>query len=194
MSLRRRRTGDPLIRRVRLDQPTPLGYLWAPFPNHMKAAAASLLPFAVLFFVVQSPSEAFITLATGGLLVTPIVILAYCAAWAVMSYGVTHVLRHNTSAGTHFAAYALVGAAVLTALAFLLVSAWTLPRGLAVWSHGGFVPLMTWAPALGAVGSAIGRLALRWELDWFADVEADPGAGALRFETRKRDKDDWEQL
>ncbi|WP_084105668.1 hypothetical protein [Demequina sp. NBRC 110056] len=171
-------------------------HLYAPYWGHVKAGLASLVPFVILYFVVQPLDEAMGSLGAGGYTVAPVLIVVYACGWAAGSVALLHLLRFSQSRLRHFLTWALAGAVALTAL---LAGILTLVRlgveGTAdVWNVSSFGTVMLTAPLLGAAGAALGRWALAPSIQWHRWLEREPLPDALVFVEGKHDKDDFERM
>lgn len=202
----------PKPMRERVKEGTPGAELWAPFGEHMKAAVISAIPFLVILIIANGagvPGDANIVerlitglnltgllFATGGLLIGPGILLAYCALWSLMSRRVLRLLRHRDDLAPHLIGYALAGAAGLFVAAMVLLTIGRLINGdgLNIVSAPTFRGLAIGSPFLGAAGAVLGLFALRRSIGWYVLRERPPLPDVFRFVDRKRDKDDFERM
>jgi hypothetical protein len=177
--------------RVPVEIGTPGAYLWAPFSEHMKAGVVSLVPMALLNVVaVAGYAEGHPSilgrimegiLGTVALFTTlGWVLLAacaiYCAGWAAMSAWLVRLLRRRPSFYAHLVAHAVTGAAITLALAMgvLYLAVHDDLAGASLTDADTFGALAIGAPAVGAIGAALGFWALRSSLAWYVNTERAP--------------------
>jgi hypothetical protein len=208
---RRRVSGQLKPLRVRVEIGTPGSFLWASFGDHMKAGVVSLLPLVLLNIVAAAaevegdPAVAQRILqgfnSTGALVTTLGWVLiaacaAYCAVWAAMSSGLVRLFRFRPSFYVHLATHAVSGAIVTLALCLgiLWLNVHDELAGAPLWQADTFVPLALGAPAVGAVGAALGMWTLKSYLGWYRLQEREPLKDVFTFVDGRHTKDEFERL
>ena len=175
----------------------PGAYLFARFGVHWRAGAASLIPFAILYFTTQPLGSAMTALTMGGYVIGPAVVGLFATLWAVMSVGLLHVLRHDTRTWLHYTVYAAAGAVGLWLLAMLslvAVHAYNTQGGLDFWHAESFAGFMWASPLLGAVASIVGRRTLASGIRWTKTIVRPPLPDVFTFVDGKHDRDEFHRL
>jgi len=171
-------------------------HLYAAFGTHWRAGVASLIPFGILFFTTQPFGDAMAALTSGGYTVGPAIVVTHATVWALMSFGLLHLLRFSTSIPRHYLTYAGVGGATLLVFAMLALTVVQLfDNGTAdFWNRSAFVGFLWGAPLLGAIGSVIGRRALASGISWHIWIERGPLPQVFDYVEGKHDKDDFQRM
>lgn len=171
-------------------------FLHATYWGHIKAALASAVPFAILYFAAQPLDEAMGFLQSGGMTLAPSLLAIYACAWAGGSMLLLRWRRFDDSLVRHLALWAAAAAVALPLVAFgLLALVRAAMQGTwDFWNASTFVLLAAWTPVLGAAGGALGRWALQPSLRWHRWLEREPLPDALTFVEGKRDRDDFSRM
>lgn len=191
----RKTSSSPRSLRMPVNAWEPGAHLHASFGKHWRAGAASLIPFAVIYFTAQPLGDAIQSIAMGGYTIAPTVVGIFATGWAGMSYLLLHLLRFNRSVLAHYAAWTVAGAVILLAVALGVLTAATLLAGHTDPTEHQSWSLMLWAaPLVGALGSLIGRFVLRNYVHWHVWIEREPLKDVFEFVEGKRDKNDFERM
>lgn len=191
-----KRSSTPTNIRQPVTRCEPGAHLYATFGSHWKGGAASMIPFAVIYFVAQPLGSALQSLAIGGYTIVPVIFGIFATGWAGMSMLLLHVLRKEERAVIHYVAWTITGAVVLLLVSLLVLT-------LVTWGSAGFVSptshqswnTMLWAaPLVGALGSFIGRFVLRTYISWNVWLVRKPLPDVFDFVEGKRDKDEFERM
>lgn len=172
-------------------------FLYAQFGVHWRAGAASLIPFGIIYFTTQPFGAAMQTLTMGGYVVGPAVLGIFATLWALMSFGLLHLLRHDTRTWVHYTVYAVAGAIGLWLLAMLLlvaVQAYNTSGQLDFWNHASFTGFAWATPLLGAVSSIVGRRVLASGIRWTILIERGPLPNVFDYVEGKHDRDEFHRL
>lgn len=172
-------------------------FLWATFGTHWRAGAASMIPFGIIYFTTQPFGSAMTTLTMGGFIIGPAVIAFFASLWAVMSYGLLHLLRNDIRVWLHYTVYAAAGAVGLFVLAMLSlvgVQAYNTHGGLDFWNAASFTGFLWATPLLGAIGSIVGRRVLASGVRWTIWIKRPPLPDVFTFVDGKRDKDEFQRM
>lgn len=172
-------------------------FLYAQFGVHWRAGAASLIPFGIIYFTTQPLGEALQTLTMGGYVIGPAVVGFFATAWALMSYGLLHLLRYDTRTWLHYTVYAAAGAVGLLVLAMLSlvgVQAYNTQGGLNFWDHQSFTGFLWATPLLGAVSSIVGRRVLASGIRWTILMTRAPLPNVFDYVDGKHDRDEFQRM
>ena len=172
-------------------------FLYAQFGVHWRAGAASLIPFGVIYFTTQPFGAAMQTLTMGGYVIGPAIVGFFATLWAVMSFGLLHLLRHSTRTALHYTVYAVAGAIGLWLLAMLslvAVQAYNTQGHVDFWNHESFQGFMWAAPLLGAVSSIVGRRVLAPGIQWTILMERPPLPNVFDYVEGKHDRDEFQRM
>lgn len=171
-------------------------HLYATFGSHWKAGAASLIPFAVVYFTAQPLGSAIQGIAMGGYTIAPFIVAVFATGWAAMSYGLLHVLRMDQRIWVHYLSWTLSGAASLlvVAMGILTLVTWASEGHLDPTQHQSWGTILWGAPLFGGLGAFIGRFVLRNYITWHIWIVRKPLPPVFDFVEGKRDKNEFERM
>lgn len=192
----KRRGNKPKDVRQRLRAYEPGAYLYAGFGAHAMAGSVALLPFGVVFFTTQPVSSALTLLTTGGYIVGPLALAVFACGWAAMSTGLLYLMRMRDNLALHLVVYTVVGSLLLTAIGLLIYSGYRtgVEDEFISADQQGLHNIKLFAPILGALGAAIGRWYLDRSIGWYHTIARPSLPDVLKYEDRKRDKDDYKRM
>jgi hypothetical protein len=186
----------PPLRRT-VDTQEPGAFLSASFGVHWRAGAASLIPFAIIYFTTQPLGSALTTLTMGGYVIGPLVVGFFATSWALMSLALLHALRFDTRTWLHYLVYAVAGAIglfLLAMLSLLAVQAYNTQGGLDFWHADSFSGFVWAAPLLGAIASIVGRRVLATGIRWTVLIERPPLPDVFTYVEGKHDRDEFQRM
>jgi hypothetical protein len=171
-------------------------HLYATFGSHWKAGAASLIPFAVVYFTAQPLGSAIQGIAMGGYTIAPFIVAVFATSWAGISYGLLRLLRMDQRVWVHYVVWMVTGAIALLigALAILTLVTFASEGGASPTEHQSWNTMLWAAPLFGALGSLIGRFVLRNYISWHVWIVRKPLPPVFDFVEGKRDKNEFERM
>lgn len=192
----RTRNGKPTDIRQPVTEWETGAHLYATFGSHWKAGAASMIPFAVVYFSAQPLGTAIQSIAMGGYTIAPTIIAIFATGWAAMSYGILRALRFERRISVHYVVWTIAGAVALLAVALsvLTVATWASEGLVSPVRHQSWGTMLVWAPIIGGLGSFIGRFVLRRYVSWHVWLQRRALPPVFDFVEGKRDKGEFERM